>query len=106
MRKMTSGTMVVTMAATARRSQLASYMPEICAKTTGNGSSVRMNSRGMSSEFQQNRNCRMPTANTGDRLLGSTTWKKVRMRFAPRLIAADSRLGLIPLSEPMIDSTV
>jgi len=36
---------------------------------------------------------------------GMTTWKNVRVRLAPRLIAADSRFGLTPLSEPMIVST-
>jgi hypothetical protein len=40
------------------------------------------------------------------RLSGSTTWKKVRVRFAPRLIAACSRFGWIPFSEPMMVSTV
>jgi len=47
---------------------------------------------------------RKPPATPG-RHSGSTTLKNVRVRFAPRLMAADSRFGLMPLSEPMIVST-
>ena len=51
-------------------------------------------------------NTRMKPPAMPGRLSGSTTLKNVRVRLAPRLIAADSRFGLMPLSEPMIVSTV
>ena len=84
-----SGTMVVTIAATDA---------EVPVGVVGAGDlredhrqrqrRVRRKSSGISSEFQQNRNCRMPTAKIGVSMLGSTTWKNVVIGPQPSMRAA------------------